>query len=417
MIESNEKRVSLKVVSPQGPSQQGRAPPTAVLMSEPMRRFACNQKGCCCSGWDIPFRLEDLMRLNEHLPDAERAVLTKDIKLVVDANERGENGETILHSVKLDGVGPDRACRFLEPQGICRVHATAGLEALPDLCVDFPAASFHRDDGAVELWWDPVCPEVLEQIDEGDTALTLHKQDGLFGDAMLDLRVSHATDTILGRIGKRRVDSASLDGLRKISIGELARTDRPAWHTLAVLLDGYARLAPDEDGKCVLLLNHGVEPGPFLRFFWACIGAHGPDLLMASFVKYRRFIHAIDPQPLVSRRQILEEHLTRWEPAFETFLAPQDDLLAPLAARYLSHRFATPMVKGRAELRAAADEIVHLYATAQRYAAAMGATLGKPVDRKLFLVALGAAEFFFRSLRLPRESLPWFASRDTGDSW
>ena len=117
------------------------------------------------------------------------------------------------------------------------------------------------------------------------------------------------------------------------------------------------------------------------------------------------------------RPREFEAHLTKWELAFETFLAPQDELLAPLTARYLEHRFGTPMVKGRAELRAAADEIVQLYATAQRYAAAMGAVLGKPVDRKHFLIALGASEFFFRSLRLPREALPWFASRRPGVVW
>jgi len=417
MIEANEKRVSLKVVSPQRPPQQGDALPSAVLLSEPMRRFRCNQKGCCCSGWDIPFRLEDLLRLHENLPEAERAELTKGIKLVVAANEKGENGETILHSLKLDGVGPERACRFLEPAGVCRVHAKSGLSALPDLCVDFPAAGFHRDQGAVELWFDPVCPEVLERIDESDGPLALHRQQGVFADPMLDLRVAHASETMYGRIGKERVDWAALDRLRALSLAELGRTDRPAWHTLAVLADGFSRLKPDARGDCELVLDHQIDPAPFLRFFYACLGAHGPDLLAASLVKYRRFVHAIDPAPLVEQRRALEAHLTQWEPAFEQWLAPQEELLAPLAARYLQHRFGTPMVKGRAELRAAADEIVHLYATAQRYAAAIGAVLARPVDRRMFQVALGASEFFFRSLRLPRESLPWFASREPGVAW
>ena len=417
MSDPKEQRVSLRVVSPPRETPLQESAPDAVLMSEPMRRFRCNQKGCCCSGWDIPFRLEDFLRLHEHLPEAERAELTRGIKLVIDSKEKGENGETILHSLKLDGVGKEEACRFLEPAGTCRVHAKSGLEALPDLCIDFPAAAFHRSDGAAELWFDPVCPEVLERIDESDAPLELHRQQGRFGEPMMDLRVSHASERILGRIGKQTIESASLDRLRALSLHELARSDRPAWHTLAVLVDGFSRLAPDASGGCELRLEHALDVGPFLRFFWACIGAHGPDLLAASLVKYRRFIYALDPQPLLEQRALLEQNLTAWEPAFEQWLAPQDELLAPLAARYLSHRFATPMVKGRAELRAAADEIVHLYATAQRYAAAMGATLKKPVDRKLFLVALGAAEFFFRSLRLPRESLPWFASREPGVEW
>ena len=47
----------------------------------------------------------------------------------------------------------------------------------------------------------------------------------------------------------------------------------------------------------------------------------------------------------------------------------------------------------------------------------MGATLQQPVDRRTFLVALGAAEFFIRSMQLPREALPWFASREPDVHW
>ncbi len=417
MTDSREKRVQLKVVSPQRPAQLGSAPVSAVLLSEPMRRFRCNQKGCCCSGWGIPFRLEDFLRLHEHLPDAERAELTQGIQLVVDAKEKGVNGETILHSLKLDGVGEVEACRFLEKAGTCRVHAQSGLAALPDLCVDFPAFGFHRTDGAVELWFEPVCPEVLERIDESDAPLTLHRQKGAFEDPMHELRVAHSSDKILGRIGAQKIAGTSLDALRDETLSQLARTDRPPWHSLAVLLDGYSRLLPDASGACALELNHSIDPAPFLRFFWACIGAHGSELLAASFVKYERFIYAIDPKPLIAQRDLLETHLMNWQPAFEQWLAPQDDALSALSARYLSHRFATPMVKGRAELRCAADEIVQIFAIAQRYAAAMGATLQAPVDRRTFLVALGAAEFFIRSMQLPREALPWFASREPDVSW
>jgi len=417
MTSPDEKRLSLKVVSPPRKSAQGGAAPSGVVLSEPMRRFRCNQKGCCCSGWDIPFRLEDFLRLHEHLPPAERVELTRGIKLVVDAKEKGANGETILHSLKLDGVGEGDACRFLEPAGACRVHAQSGVEALPDLCVDFPAFSFHRKDAAIEMWFDPVCPEVLAQLDESDAPLSLHRQEGLFEEPMMDLRVSHASETIIGRIGKQVIEIASLDSIRAESIAQLGRSDRPAWHTLAVLLDAIARLSPGADGQCALELDHAVETGPFLRFFWACIGAHGTDLLAASFVKYQRFIYAIDAQPIVARAGDLERHLAQWEPAFEAWLAPQDELLAPLFSRYLAHRFGTPMVKGKAELRCAADEIVQIFATAQRFAAAMGAVLEQPVDRRMFQVALGASEFFFRSLHLPRAALPWFASREPEVVW
>ena len=68
------------------------------------------------------------------------------------------------------------------------------------------------------------------------------------------------------------------------------------------------------------------------------------------------------------------------------------------------------MLKGRGELREAADNIVQLYGTSLRIASALGAVLQRPVDRDLYKVAIGVSEFFYRSIHLPREALPWFAS-------
>ena len=65
-------KFSLNVVPPPREQPVGSEVPSSVQLSEPMRRFQCNQKGCCCSGWDIPFRLEDFLRLHERLPEEER---------------------------------------------------------------------------------------------------------------------------------------------------------------------------------------------------------------------------------------------------------------------------------------------------------------------------------------------------------
>jgi hypothetical protein len=406
-------RTTLEVVSPRPDGPVDAPPPVAVLLSEPMRRFRCNQKGCCCSGWDIPFRLEDLLRLNEHLPEPERAALRSGVKLVVDAEKRGENGETILHALKLDGVGPDRACRFLEPHGGCRVHATVGLAALPDLCIDFPAFAFRRDDGAAELWFDPVCPEVIERLDEADGPLELHRQAGAFEEPMMALRVQHAQSPIFGRVGQRRLPMPVLDSLRATCLSALGRRDQPLWQTLADLMDAFGRLSPvpptrpEDDG---FVLRTGVDPQPFLRFLWACIGAHGVDLLAGSLASYRRFVFAMDLSPVLSQPKELLRSLSAWPEAMEKWLAPSEAEIRPLALRWLAHRFGTPMTKARAELRAAADSIIHLYGLSLRYASALGAVLQRPVDRALYKVALGAAESCYRGLHLPRDSLPWLAS-------
>ena len=85
-------KLSLHVVSP--PREATAPPGAAVRLSEPMLRFRCNQKGCCCSGWDIPFRLEDFVRLHDHLADDARATLKRGIQLIVEKGER--EGEQIL---------------------------------------------------------------------------------------------------------------------------------------------------------------------------------------------------------------------------------------------------------------------------------------------------------------------------------
>src|SRR5256886_17147779 len=119
-------KLSLHVVPP--PREAPPLPASSMRLSEPMLRFRCNQKGCCCSGWDIPFRLEDFLRLHDQLANGERAALTRGIQPVLEKGER--EGEQILHSMKLGGVGEDRACRVLVPCGACRVHSRYGPDGL-----------------------------------------------------------------------------------------------------------------------------------------------------------------------------------------------------------------------------------------------------------------------------------------------
>ena len=397
-------RISLSVVSPPRAAAE---PVPSVRLSEPMRRFRCNQKGCCCSGWDIPFRLEDFLRLHDHLPEEQRANLGRGIQLVLDA-DKGSDGERVLRSLKLEGVGEDRACRFLEPSGACGVHVRHGIDALPDLCVDFPAFPLRREDSGVELWFDPVCPEVLERLDEADVPLRLDIQDGRFGDVALDLRGSHATDPTGGRVGGERIPLAALDGIRSRCIEVLADTTRPPWQTLGALVHGFRQLSAGHEGNFEVL--EPPDPAPFVAFLQSAIAANGADVLASTFVRYRRFVHAIDPAPIVDRKDVLVRHLHDWEAAMATWLAPVEEPLRPLMRRWLAHRFGTPMTVASGDLQEAADRIVHIYGASLRFAAAIGATLARPVDRAIYKVALGAAEYFYRSFRLPRDVLPWLAA-------
>ena len=286
------------------------------------------------------------------------------------------------------------------------MQAKHGLSALPDLCVDFPAFTYQQEE-RVEMWFDPVCPEVLNQLGESDAPLTLHTQEAKFEDEGFNLRVAHTADRIGARIGENKVELADLDGIRNACVAGLA-VEQPVWKSLAGLLHAFRRLRTGNEA--VFEVVEPEDPQPFLRFLYTCIGAHGPDILGASLTRYRRFIYAIDPAPLFARGPVLLGHLEAWQPALEKFLGPSEDALRPLASRWLAHRFGMPMVKGRGELRATTDDIAQLYGTSLRFAAAFGATLEVPVDRALYKVAIGAAEFIFRSLNLPREALPSFAA-------
>ena len=368
-----------------------------------MLRFRCNQKGCCCSGWDIPFRIEDLVRLNTHLSPEDRKRLTQGVQLTI---KKGENeGDPTVHSLKLEGMGEDRSCRFLAPEGGCTVHARYGIDALPDICVDFPAFAYRQAD-RVELWFDPVCPEVLERLDESDAPLRVHEQPGAFGDPGLDLRVEHTKDALGARIGQHRVAAAALDRIRALSVEAFAAA-RPTWHTLAALLHAYRRLRIGNEAAFEVV--EPEDPEPFFWFLADCIGAHGAEMLKSGVMRYRRFIHAIDPAPLADSPRLLPA-LRDWRPAYGTWVSPHEEPLQPLAARWLAHRFSMPMVKSRGELREGADGIVHLYAMSLRMAAAFGETLQRPVDRTLYKVAIGAAEYLYRSMNLPRDAMPWFAA-------
>jgi len=406
-------KLRLNVVSPERHPQQGTFPAAGVVLSEPMSRFRCNEKGCCCSGWDIPFRLEDFLRLHDRLDDADRPALTKGLKLILEPPKPGtpiDEGEQVLHSLKLAGVGDDKHCRFLAGGGGCSVHAKYGLEALPDLCVDFPSFGYKQPgDGPVELFFDPVCPEVLERLDESTEPLRLLHKKEPFGWATHDLRALHAATPVHVAVKGELLSVESLSAVRNGCIEAFADPAHAPWETLAALLHSIRDLPP------------GAAPGlawparpadltPFLLFLNRCIDAHSAELLMLLFARFKRFVYAIDLKPVLERKEQLMAHLADWRPAFGKWLAPQEQIVRPLQARWLAHRFGSPFTKQRGELREAADAIAHLYGTSLRIAAALGATLEQPVDRNLYKVAIGASEFFYRSLHLPHESLPWFAS-------
>jgi hypothetical protein len=147
-----------------------------------------------------------------------------------------------------------------------------------------------------------------------------------------------------------------------------------------------------------------------------CVGAHGTPILVFALRNFRRFIHAADVSPVLDdphAAAAFVRALEDWGPTIDARVGPREELIRPLALRWLSHRFGMPYINQTGDLRAAVDTIAMMYGTALRYAAALSQALGRELDRPLFQVAIGASEYFYRSFTFRRESLPWFASADS----
>jgi len=382
-----------------------RPPAPRVTLTEPMLGYRCNRMGCCCGGWRIPLRPDDLVRMRAHLSpeDAERAVT--DVELRV---EPGDDGERVVREVYL--TGDDGWCRFLDADRHgCTLHSKYGLGALPDLCVDFPVAVYDSG-GGVDFCLDPVCPAVLDAIDAGDPHVRIVERPAPYDDAAFARRAAHSRGVPVVRVGAAALEAPQLDVVRRRVMEALA-TDRPVWEHLHAIDAAYAELAHGR-APADFRVEYGRDPGPYLRFLRDCIGAHGTGTLVRVFDTYRRFVFSLPLGPNEAPWAELGDHLAHWDRAFERWLAPQDDLLRPLQLKYLAHRHFAPFLTIRGELKFAAGAIVHAFATSLRYAAAIGAVLRRPVDPAVFKVALGCGEYVYRSLEIPPDSLPWFGVLD-----
>src|SRR5207237_7583346 len=132
-------------------------------------------------------------------------------------------------------------------RGRCGVHEKYGGSALPDLCVECPAFGYRQPDGPVELFFDPVCPEVLERLDEGDEPLRLLHQKAPFGWATHDLRVQHAATPVRVAIDGTLLAPEKLLAVRAACVEAFADRTRAPWETLAALLNEIRDLKPADE--------------------------------------------------------------------------------------------------------------------------------------------------------------------------
>lgn len=378
-------------------------PAPAVLLPAPMLSYACNQQGCCCGGWTITFRPPDLVRLGRALKPEDRGRLVRDIQVQEDLSDDGTPVVTEAYVTDADG-----RCRFLATdRKRCDVHATAGVEALPDICVDFPVVAYQGSDAA-ELFYDPVCPSVLDAIAQSDAPTLPADLTAPYADGGLSRRASHVRSFPTTRFGVATLDPSQFATIRNQVVTSLADGSRSPLAHLHAIDSAYAEVGRGDVDPSRFTLRYDRPAAPYEKFFRQYVGAHGTGTLVAVFESYRRFLFAIPHDPAFAAWDELEKHLEQWEHAERRWLQPSLSSLQPLALRYLAHRHFTPFLTIQSRLHFAAGAIVHIFATAQRYAAAFGAVLRRPVDRDIFKAALGCAEYVYRALEIRPDTLPWF---------
>ncbi len=140
--------------------------PKAVLSARYMTRFRCLAGDCeatCCGGGAIPVEESNHRRLT----------------LLADGD--AEATALLAAGIELTPNGPDFArirfsdsgdCSMRDDQGLCRVHARFGHEALFSVCATFPRYASEVDED-VELFGTLACPEVARLALLADDAFEL----------------------------------------------------------------------------------------------------------------------------------------------------------------------------------------------------------------------------------------------------
>jgi hypothetical protein len=372
-------------------------PAASVTLPEPMLGYACNQRGCCCSGWSITWKPSDLVRLGKRIAPEDRPKLLAQIDVRENLDASG--------NLEIDAVyvtNESGACRFLGSSGGCGVHATIGVDALPDICADFPVAAYNGSSGA-EFFYDPVCPSVLDALAAPTPARPV-RLNAPYADGGLARRAAHAREAPEIRFGVAKLSAAEFESIRDRVVASFADSHRSVLEHLQAVDAAYAEVGRGERAPGDFTIAFDRNPAEYSAFFRDRLAAHHSRTLAGVFRNYRRFVFEIQTDERSAPWHELEKHLRSWERA-EDCLTPE---LSMIQLRYLAHRNFSPFFVIQGRLHFAAGGIVHIFGTALRFAAAFAAVLRRPVDVPIMKTALGTSEYVYRSLEIDPRSLPWF---------
>lgn len=231
------------------------------------KQFACIASSCpdsCCHEWDVQVDAESAARyraMEGALGDALREHLYK------------EDGETYLRNV-------DGRCPMWRTDGLCRIQAEQGHEALCTVCQQFPRLRHDYGD-FVELGLELSCPEAARLI--------------------LQSPLEWVTETAEGG------EEPEYDG----EIMEILRMSRPG--ALALLEDG--RYTVPERLRLLLMYGYhiqaeidGAEPSAF-----------DPEAALAEIAQ---FAGPGDAEALAEYYRTLELLTQRWQEKLASLTAP-----------------------------------------------------------------------------------------------
>ncbi len=373
------------------------APDRPIHLAAPMLNYRCNEKGCCCQSWGIPFKPSDLARLAAGLPPEERNRVGRELELVVDPDEG------IVTTVRLRREGPERRCIFLEKEGGCEVHRRFGTKPLPDLCVTFPVVAYDAGD-RIEYHFEALCPSVLDELANPQTPyheVSLDPKDHP-GLAERARNLSGYPKTLLG---ETPLDQTQMRLLRDRALASLTDTGRPAVEHLCALSYAFDRLRADRDIEA-FEVHYNDDPQPFFAFLEHCANTHNSRVLASLWRSYKHFVHDFDTED--SRLENFEQHIEHWAKPMLTWMVPQEPALRPLMVRYLSHRYHSLFTRVQGDIKLSFGSAPQVYALSIRFAAALSGALERPTDLGIAKASLGFADYVYRNIHLPEASLPWF---------
>jgi len=374
-----------------------------VYVPEPLVGYACNLKGCCCGGWRIPFKPDDIVRLARSLPsELHSEGIADGLIIVTDDDHR-----TIDH-LRLEGVGEDEHCRWLAEDGRCGIQLEYGTEALPDLCIEFPAFPFVLGE-RFEVHHQLICPEVVNALAAAGGPWRAVRIDPPYPEAV-GLRLLRGSTMLAPQplLGED-VGWDVLLAVRGALLEALANEALPALETLAAIGHALARLAwPGADPCQISVSSEGLDRDAWVRFLFDATNAYQADVVHTFFWRARRFMfdHEYEDADCLGA---LEAHLSDWQPALLRWVEPVEPLLRPLLLRFAAQRVWQAPTVAVGDLRESLGLVPLVVAMALRVTAALSACLQAPADVRALNVGLTTAEYAYRNTRYPSSGFPWFS--------